>query len=754
MRNTLFLFALTLPLIGLGQTPSDTLSRFLEPAAVTAVRATERAPFAAETLDAEEIADRNTGQDLPYVLRYTPSVVVTSDAGAGVGYTGLRIRGTDPTRINVTLNGIPINDSESQAVFWVNMPDLASATDDIQVQRGVGTSTLGAGAFGATISLNTLDIAEEAGGSMMVGGGSFNTFRTNLQWNSGRSASGWAAEGRVSTVMSDGWVDRASSDLNSFQLGLNRAWDGGSMTYTILSGRERTYQSWWGVPEVALNGSAEDIQAWGDANGYSQRQIDDLIQYGRQANYYTYEDEVDNYGQDHQQLHLEHQFGDWRLSATGHFTHGEGYFEQFKSGEDLADYLLPDVVVGDDTVTTTDLVRRRWLDNDFYGAVLGAERRWDRAALTLGAAANRYEGDHFGRVIWAENASTAGTPNYTYYDSDGLKLDRNVFARFVQRSQDGRLQTQAELQYRGVRFETMGTDNDQVAINVPRDSATLDFLNPKVGLDYRLNDEDRVFASVAIAHKEPGRNDFVDAPAGFADRAERLTDFEFGWRRNTDAYAWGLTAYHMAYTDQLIPTGALNDVGAAIRQNVPKSSRTGVEMEFGWQISDALELGAQATLSRSRIDEFTEVIYDYLDYSTVEIVHQNTEIAFSPRVLWGGQLLWHAVRPETPSGVALDLEWATQHVSDQFMDNTGKAAILPAYTVSQLRASLHLPTVKDGQVVDRTRLDVWVENALDAEYSANGYTYSYFYGSDFYALENFYYPQAGRHINMALTYSF
>ena len=755
MRNTLFLFALTLPLIGFGQTStSDTLSRFLEPAAVTAVRATERAPFAAETLEAEEIADRNTGQDLPYVLRYTPSVVVTSDAGAGVGYTGLRIRGTDPTRINVTLNGIPINDSESQAVFWVNMPDLASATDDIQVQRGVGTSTLGAGAFGATISLNTLDIAEEAGGSMMVGGGSFNTFRTNLQWNSGRSASGWAAEGRVSTVMSDGWVDRASSDLNSFQLGLNRVWDGGSMTYTILSGRERTYQSWWGVPEVALNGSAEDIQAWGEANGYSPRQIDDLIQHGRQANYYTYEDEVDNYGQDHQQLHLEHQFGDWRLSATGHFTRGEGYFEQFKSGEDLADYLLPDVVVGDDTVTTTDLVRRRWLDNNFYGAVLGAERRWDRAALTLGAAANRYEGDHFGRVIWAENASTAGTPNYTYYDSDGLKLDRTVFARFVQRSKDGRLQAQAELQYRGVRFETMGTDNDQVDINVPRDSATFDFLNPKVGLDYRLNDEDRVFASVAIAHKEPGRNDFVDAPAGFADRAERLTDFEFGWRRNTHTYAWGLTAYHMAYTDQLIPTGALNDVGAAIRQNVPKSSRTGVEMEFGWQVSDALELGAQATLSRSRIDEFTEVIYDYLDYSTVEIVHQNTEIAFSPRVLWGGQLLWHAVRPDTPSGVAFDLEWATQHVSDQFMDNTGKAAILPAYTVSQLRASLHLPTVKDGQVIDRTRLDVWVENALDAEYSANGYTYSYFYGSDFYALENFYYPQAGRHINVALTYTF
>ena len=509
MRKTLFLFASTFPLLGALQAqstsvPTDTLSRFLEPAAVTAVRATERAPFAAETLDAAEIADRNTGQDLPYVLRYTPSVVVTSDAGAGVGYTGLRIRGTDPTRINVTLNGIPINDSESQAVFWVNMPDLASGTDDIQVQRGVGTSTLGAGAFGATISVSTLDIAEEAGGSMMVGGGSFNTLRTNLQWNSGRSASGWAAEGRVSRVQSDGWVDRASSDLSSFQLGLNRAWDGGSMTYTILNGRERTYQSWWGVPEVALNGTAEEIRAWGEANYYSEEQIDDLINSGRRANYYTYEDQVDNYGQDHQQLHLEHRLGAWRLSATGHFTHGEGYFEEFKDGEDLADYLLPDVVIGGDTVSTTDLVRRRWLDNDFHGAVLGAERRWDRAALTLGAAANRYDGGHFGRVIWAENASTAGTPNYTYYDSEGLKLDRNVFARFVQRSQDGRLQAQAELQYRGVRFETMGTDNDQVDINVPRDSATFDFLNPKVGLDCRLNDEDRVFASVAIAHKEPG----------------------------------------------------------------------------------------------------------------------------------------------------------------------------------------------------------------------------------------------------------
>jgi len=762
MRHTLLFLAVLLPLCSAAQSAdsavlSDTLFRFLEPAAVTAVRATERAPFAAETLNAEEISNRNTGQDLPYILRYTPSVVVTSDAGAGVGYTGLRIRGTDPTRINVTLNGIPINDSESQAVFWVNMPDLASGTDDIQVQRGVGTSTLGAGAFGATISLNTLNIAEEAGGSMMVGGGSFNTFRTNLAWNTGRSASGWAAEGRVSTVMSDGWVDRASSDLNSFQLGLNRVWDGGSMTYTILSGRERTYQSWWGVPEVALDGSAEDIQAWGDANGYSQGQIDDLIKYRRQANYYTYEDEVDNYGQDHQQLHLEHQFGDWRLSATGHFTHGEGYFEQFKSGEDLADYLLPDVVVGDDTVTTTDLVRRRWLDNDFYGAVLGAERRWERAALTLGAAANRYEGVHFGRVIWAENASTAGTPNYTYYDSEGLKLDRNVFARFVQRSKDGRLQAQAELQYRGVRFETMGTDNDQVAINVLRDSATFDFLNPKVGLDYRLNDEDRVFASVAVAHKEPGRNDFVDAPAGFADKAERLTDFEFGWRRNTDTYAWGLTAYHMAYTDQLIPTGELNDVGAAIRQNVPKSSRTGLEMEFGWQISDALELGAQATLSRSTIDTFTEVSYDYGanfdEYNEIRTVYTDTDIAFSPRVLWGGQLLWHAVRPDTPSGVAFDLEWATQHVGDQYMDNTG-AALLPAYTVSQLRASLHLPTVKDGKVLDRTRLDVWVENALDAEYSANGYTYGYSAGPDFVVRENFFYPQAGRHFNVALTYKF
>ena len=774
MRSVFFILTFMLPALSWAQTNplaasasgtavptasfSDTLFRFLEPAAVTAVRATERAPFAAKTLDAEAISDRNTGQDLPYVLRYTPSVVVTSDAGAGVGYTGLRIRGTDPTRINVTLNGIPINDSESQGVFWVNMPDLASGTDDIQVQRGVGTSTLGAGAFGATISLNTLGMAEEAGGSMMVGAGSFGTFRTNLTWNSGRSQSGWAVEGRLSTVQSDGWVDRASSDLSSFQLALNRAWDGGQMTYTLLSGRERTYQSWQGVPEVALNGTAEEIQGWGAANGYTSTQIDDLITLGPRANYYTYQDEVDNYGQDHQQLHLEQRIGNWRVSATGHFTHGEGYFEQFKADEDLVDYNLPDVVQGNDTVQSTDLVRRRWLDNDFYGGVLGAERQWNRAALTLGGAWSRYEGDHFGEVTWARNASAAAGPAYRYYDGRGIKHDQNAFARFVQRSKDGRLQAQAELQYRGVRYQADGTDNDQQVIDVQRDSATFDFLNPKLGLDYRINNEERLFFSVAVAHKEPGRNDFIDAPAGLADRAERLTDFEFGWRRNTDTYAWGLTAYHMAYKDQLIPTGALNDVGASIRQNVPNSQRTGVEMELGWQVSNAIEFGAQATLSRSRIDQFTEVIYDYGvnfdEYNIIPVEHQNTDIAFSPRVLWGGQLLWHAVRPKTSSDVALDVEWATQHVSDQFMDNTGKAAILSAYTVSQLRASLQLPTVKNGKVLDRTRLDVWIENVLDAEYSANGYTYSNFAGPDFYALENFYYPQAGRHINVALTYKF
>ena len=759
MRYAPLFFLLMLPFVAAAQTPvntavSDTLSRFLEPAAVTAVRATERAPFAAETLDAAEIADRNTGQDLPYVLRYTPSVVVTSDAGAGVGYTGLRIRGTDATRINVTLNGIPVNDSESQAVFWVNMPDLASGTDDIQVQRGVGTSTLGAGAFGATISLNTLGMSEEAGGSMMVGGGSFQTFRTNLQWSSGRSKSGWAAEGRVSAVNSDGWVDRASSALSSFQLALHRAWDGGGMTYTILSGNERTYQSWWGVPEVVLGGDRAEMEAWGLANGYSVQQIEEMKTYGRRFNYYNYEDEVDNYGQDHQQLHLEQQWRDWRFSVTGHFTHGEGYFEQFKAGDDLADYNLPDVVLGGDTVSSTDLVRRRWLENDFAGGVIGAERRWNRAALTLGGAWNGYEGLHFGQLTWARYASAAPDPNYWYYESLGVKTDHNAFARFVQRSKNGRLQAQGELQYRGVRYTANGTDNDQQVIDVPRDSATFDFLNPKLGLDYRLNDEERFFFSVAVANKEPGRNDFVDAPAGAANRAERLTDFEFGWRRNTDTYAWGLTAYHMAYKDQLIPTGALNDVGAALRQNVPKSSRTGVEMEFGWQVSDAVEIGAQATLAGSRIETFTEIIYDYLDYTTVEIDHQNTQIAFSPRVLWGGQLLWHAVRPADATQPKLDLEWATQHVGEQYMDNTGKAALLPAYTVSQLRASLHLPTSKNGEVVDRTRLDVWVENALNAEYSANGYSYSYFYGPDVFTIENFYYPQAGRHINLALTYKF
>ena len=714
----------------------------LAPAAVTAVRAAERSPFVHLGLDEADIAARNAGQDLPYVLRYTPSVVVTSDAGAGVGYTGLRLRGTDATRINVTINGIPLNNPESQGVYWVDLPDLASGVNDIQVVRGAGGSTFGAGAFGGAISINTLNMSGEAGGSVQVGMGSFGTRRSTVQFTTGRLESGWAVKGRLSTAASDGYIDRASSELNSFQLSMERAWKGGRAIYTLLNGHERTYQAWWGVPEVALGDDAEAKLAWAAAQGYSDRQIEDLLTYGRRSNYYTYENEVDDYGQKHQQLHVEQRAGQWDLSAALHWTAGAGFYEQSRPGDAVADYgLAPVISAGGDTTATADIIRRRWLDNDFYGCTLGGSRAWDRAELAWGGAYHMYKGQHFGELTWI--SSPSAQLGDRYYESEGTKTDASGFGRFVQRSGDGRLQGTVDLQLRSVGYSAQGLDSDRRAIDIAGDSASFLFFNPKVGLDYRLNDRTLVFASLAVANKEPSRSDWIDAPGGSTPRPEHLRDVELGYRTGFEDWAFSLTAFHMDYRDQLVLTGALNDVGSAVRTNVDRSTRSGLELEGGWQPSAAIELGLQATLMRSAIVEFDEVVYDYTNgYDVLTTRHDNPDIAFTPRSIAGAQLLWHAHE-------ALDIEASLKHVGRQFLDNTANAdRAIAGYNVGEFRASWQ-HACQQGSMI---RLDFWVHNALNGVYSSNGYSYSYLYGD--LVTENFYYPQAGRHYSLGLTFDF
>ncbi|MDG2425280.1 MAG: TonB-dependent receptor [Flavobacteriales bacterium] len=725
----------------------------LAPAAVLAVRASDRSPFVHVDITAEDIQDRNSGQDLPYVLRATPSAVVTSDAGAGVGYTGMRLRGTDATRINVTINGIPLNDAESQGVYWVDLPDLASGVDDVQVVRGTGGSTCGAGAFGGAISVNTLDFSQESGGRLSVGGGSFGTRRSTVMFRTGRLASGWALKGRLSRTLSEGYIDRASSDLRSLQLSLERSWAGGRAVYTLLDGHERTYQAWWGVPEVALSDDAAAISTWATGQGYSERQTYDLLTLGRRANYYTYDDEVDDYGQKHHQFHVEQRLSGWNFSTALHWTAGAGYYEQFKPGHALSNYGLQPVISSTgDTTDAADVVRRRHLDNDFYGLVAGASRNWARAALTSGVAYHVYDGDHFGSLVWLDAPASAATgmppvaTGYRYYQSNGLKLDGSAFVRLAQRSNDGRLQLTVDVQARYVDYSAKGIDSDLRLIEIDGDSATFLFFNPKLGLDYRLSDEELVFASWAVANKEPSRADWIDAP-GSTPRPERLSDLELGYKARFSKAAVALTAFHMAYKDQLVLTGALNDVGTPIRANVDASVRTGLELEAGWQAWDALEFSAQLTLMRSSIARYDEVLYDYTDgFDILTMAHEDADIAFSPRSIAGAQLLWHALNSSRQS---LDLEVLFKHVGRQFLDNTSNEnRSIEAYNVAELRATWSRQLNEESAL----RIDLWVHNALDASYSSNGYTYSYIWGDT--VTENFYYPQAGRHFSVGLSYDF
>lgn len=737
-------------------------SVLLDPAAVAAVTSGARAPFAHENLTADEIQSRDAAVDLPWLLRLTPSLVVTSDAGAGVGYTSMRVRGSDQARINVTINGIPLNDAESHQVYWVDLPDLGSSVDGLQIQRGVGTSTNGPGAFGATVAVNTLSFDQEAGGRAVLGAGSFGTLRSSVSWSSGDiNDSGLRLEGRLSRILSDGYIDRASSDLSSAQLGIAQSWDGGHLSYTAMLGHERTYQAWYGVPEIGLNGTPEEITAWASNSyeygyGSDTARIADLIENGRRHNYYQYEDEVDDYRQDHHQLHLEQLAGNWRLGLTGHWTKGGGYYEQFRPDDGLGLYGIHGLVIGGDTISTGDVVRRRWLENDFYGAAFSAEQRWDAGMLTLGGGAFAYVGDHFGEVVWLENAGDL-LPGSRYYEGVGRKQDANVFARAVKELANDQIRLQAEGQIRSVTYTATGNDNDLRAIAI--DDAML-FFNPKLGLDWMPSAATRVFASVAVANREPSRTDYVDGPAGNDVRPERLTDFEVGLtHRFVDGPGAGplqvdLVGYHMAYRDQLVLTGALNDVGSPLRTNVDKSFRQGLELITDWGLTRHLHWSTNLTLSANRIENFMETIYDYgLATTEVTIDHGTTDIAFSPGVvatnIFTGRLLRERGEKGSWIGTA---EWALRHVGRQFLDNTSnEARALPAYTVNdlRLRSSFYRP---DGH---EWSLSLFANNVLDAMYSANGWTYSYrLGGAETEITENYVYPQAGRHFMVSLEWTF
>jgi iron complex outermembrane receptor protein len=690
------------------------------------LRAKEKTPMTYYNMDKTELEANNLGQDVPFLLQMTPSAVVTSDAGAGIGYTGIRIRGTDPTRINITINGIPINDAESQSVFWVNMSDFATSTSSIQIQRGVGTSTNGAGAFGGTINLETNNPNEEKFIGVNLTSGSFNTVKSNLTFNSGMLGK-FNINGRVSSIKSDGYIDRATSDLWSYKLSGSYVGDNNSLEFITFHGKEITYQAWYGTDSATLA-------------------TDRTINYAGMESDPPYENQVDNYQQTHYQLLYKHNLNR-KLYFDGalHYTRGKGYYEEYRADEDVAFYNLTDFVP--DTIATTDLVRRRWLDNHFYGATYALTYSPNsKMELIVGGAANNYVGDHFGETIWAaaamdsESDALENTPA-RFYEGTGEKFDFNIYTKANYQLTNS-LNAFADLQYRFVSHQITGIDNDKRDIT---QTLSFNFFNPKVGLTFDNSDKSAFYASYAVGNREPSRSDITDAPTTEIPRSETLHDFELGHRFNNQTFSFNSNVYYMRYDDQLVLTGQINDVGAAIRTNVDNSYRLGLELVGGAKVTDWFTFRANATFSQNKIIDFVEYLDDWDNGGQITIEHGTTDIAFSPNVIAGAELLFYALENN-----ALEMALMSKYVGKQYFDNTSsEKSTLSAFWTNDIRIA-YSPKIESAKNIRFTFL---FRNVLNELYESNAWIYRYNYEGQVQQMEGFY-PQAGRHFFLGVDFRF
>jgi iron complex outermembrane receptor protein len=695
-------------------------SNFLQDEVVVrATRADENSAMAYSNVSATELGKSNLGQDMPLLLNFTPSVVTTTDAGAGVGYTGIRIRGSDATRVNVTVNGIPINDSESQGTFWVNMPDFASSVNSVQIQRGVGTSTNGAGAFGGSVNMQTNTFEPNAYGEANASGGSFGTLKSTLKFGSGLLAGKFTLDGRLSRIVSDGFIDRASSNLLSAYFSAGYFGAKSFARFNYFTGNEKTYQSWYGTPESRVNGSVDEMKAFIDRNYLSESDATNLLASGRRYNYYTYDNQTDNYAQDHFQLITNHRLSEaWNLDLNAHYTYGRGYFEEFRPGADLANYGIANAL------KSVDVIRRKWLDNDFYGSTfalnyIGSQK----IKFTFGGAWNRYIGRHFGVL-------QDPFPGREWYRSRSQKTDLNLYAK-ANWDLATAWNAYFDVQLRTVGYRMLGTADKFLTLDSDN---SYSFFNPKFGLTHQILEKSKVYGSVSAGSKEPSRQDFVDNAAA-APRPEYLQDYELGYERSGLRYGLQLNGYFMNYQDQLVLTGAVNSTGDAIRTNVEKSYRLGLEAVLNYQISKRLVWSGNVTLSQNRIQNFQEKMVDYDLNQEVVINHGNTDIAYSPSVIYGSTLTYTAG--------AFEASLLRKYVGKQYLDNTSDdARSLAAYNTHDIRLKY---TLKKGPV-----FTLLLNNVLNEMYSSNGYTYSYRYGGAT-TTENFHYPQAGFNFLMGLS---
>ncbi|HEX7904428.1 MAG TPA: TonB-dependent receptor plug domain-containing protein [Chitinophagaceae bacterium] len=680
----------------------------LSPVEVKAIRAGENTPFTKTNLSKKEISKNNLGQDIPFLLNQTPSVVINSDGGNGIGYTGIRIRGTDATRINVTLNGIPYNDAESQGTFFVDLPDFTSSTASIQVQRGVGTSSNGAGAFGGSINFSSNEVNKNPYAELNNSYGSFNTWKNTVKAGSGLLGDHFTTDVRLSRISSDGYIDRATSNLQSFYLSTAYIGKTNSLRFNVFSGKEKTYQAWYGISEA-------DLKAGNRTVNYA----------GTEKPGTPYDNETDNYTQTHYQLFFNQELSKKINFNTAFFyTKGKGFYEQYKADEEYTNYNLSNT-------GNSDFIRQLWLDNGYYGNIFSLQYKDDKSQTTLGGAITKYDGHHFGEITWASNGLP--TPTHRWYDHEADKNDLTLYLK-EQYAICKNWNLFADVQYRHVRYSIDGfRDNPTLSIN-----NQFDFINPKAGISYNKNGW-KGYISYSIANKEPNRDDF-EAGTTQQPKAEKLGDAELGIERTTSKYNLSAVLYYMNYKDQLVLTGKINDVGAYTRTNIPESYRAGIELQAGIKPLSWFNASANLALSKNKVKNFAEFIDDYDNGSQKLNTYNSTDIAYSPTIVGAASLNFLPV-PD------FEISLLSKYVGDQYLDNTqDKSRRLNAFYVQDARI---IYTFKN-KWLNELNIVGQVNNLFDKKYEPNGYTYSYIYGGQ-QTTENYYFPMAGRNFMVGVN---
>jgi len=683
---------------------------------ISAIRAGGSSPTTFSEMNVDQIERNNSGKDLPYVMETLPSTVVTSDAGNGVGYTSIRIRGTDLSAINVTLNGVPVNDAESHGVFFVDLPDLASSIDNMQVQRGVGASTNGAAAFGASINIKTSDFREKAYTELSSTACSFNTFKNTLKFGSGLIKNQWVFDGRVSLISSDGYIDRASSDLKSFYVSGGYYGKKDVVKAVVLHGSEKTYQAWNGIPKDSLqtnrtyNPAGEIFDQEGNFMGY-------------------YDNQTDSYRQTYYQLHWGHEFNkNLNLAASLFYTRGIGYYENYRNNKSFSEYGMPDTIIGTDTISNTNLIDQKWLDNHYYGINISLGYRTNRWRFNFGAGANRYDGEHSGYVIWSQVARL-GDYDRPWYENTGIKNDFHVFGKASYLITD-KLNLSLDLQYRYIDYKITGTHDDLRDLT---QSHIYNFFNPKLGLAFQMNQKNSLNIFGGIANREPNRSVFRDADTGQQINSERLYDFEAGYQYRVKNLRIELNGFYMVYKDQFVLTGKINNVGAPIMTNVSKSYRAGLEFIGSAHFLKIMDWKLNTTYSQNKILNFVSFVDDWTNWpDQVVDTTGTTNISFSPDLTIASSLSVEPVKGFTVSLV-------TKYVSRQYIDNTSnKERSLDPYLVNNLEFfyTLKLKAIR--------QIDFWLHlnNIFNAQYETNALVYRYYDDNTEYEM-NGYFPQAG-----------